>query len=86
MREVFHARVAQMVEQWSEKPRVVGSIPTLGAAEWSSLVARWAHNPKADGSNPSSATTHQTTSLGPHSEAGRNKEKEKGWQPKAKAL
>ncbi len=27
---LIFAQIAQMVEQWTENPRVVGSIPTLG--------------------------------------------------------
>ena len=42
----FYAQIAQLVEQWTENPRVTGSIPVLGtinarvAQGWSTTLPR----------------------------------------------
>ena len=56
------ARVAQLVEHWSNKPTVAGSIPVVSnyifllrckfTQRFGAAVARWAHNPKVRGSKP----------------------------------
>ena len=35
----FYAQIAQLVEQWTENPRVTGSIPVLGTIN--ARVAQW---------------------------------------------
>ena len=41
-----HAQIAQLVEQWTENPRVTGSIPVLGTffmskKQHQAAMARW---------------------------------------------
>ena len=39
IKNTFYAQIAQLVEQWTENPRVTGSIPVLGTIN--ARVAQW---------------------------------------------
>ncbi len=56
----LRAEVAQLVEQWTENPRVVSSILTLGTTHQSrrsSVVEQGFRKAQAVGSNPSVGST-----------------------------